>query len=285
MQRRRFVSWAPLAANRAAPSVVRARSTDGSLARHIGRVGSTRLTYLGHATVLIETGRLKILTDPILRERVAGVLRSAPIDLRSLEDGLDAVVISHAHYDHLHEGSLRLLDRSTRIIVPRGLGRIVARLGFKDVDEVRVDDTVNIDDVAVKVVHAEHSGQRPPFGPTAPALGYVIEGERRIYFAGDTDVYDGMAMLEAPDAALLPIWGWGPRLGPGHMDPRRAARAAALLRARLAIPIHWGSLYPMGLRRLMPDAPAEQFARAAAELAPATDVRVIAPGGSLDLDG
>ena len=85
-------------------------------------MGKTRLTYLGHATVLIETGRLKILTDPILRQRVAGVLRSAPIDLRSLEDGLDAVVISHAHYDHLHESSLRLLERSTRIIVPRGLG-------------------------------------------------------------------------------------------------------------------------------------------------------------------
>jgi L-ascorbate metabolism protein UlaG (beta-lactamase superfamily) len=64
-------------------------------------MANTRLTYLGHSTVLIETGRLKILTDPILRERVAGVLRSAPLDLTSLENGLDAVVISHGHYDHL----------------------------------------------------------------------------------------------------------------------------------------------------------------------------------------
>jgi len=248
-------------------------------------MGKTRLTYLGHATVLIETGRLKILTDPILRQRVAGVLRSAPIDLRSLEDGLDAVVISHAHYDHLHESSLRLLERSTRIIVPRGLGGIVGRLGFKDVDEVRVGDALEIDKVVIKVVHAEHSGQRLPFVLTAGAVGYVIEGDQRVYFAGDTDMYEGMAAIDAPDVALLPIWGWGPRLGPGHMNPRRAAEAAALLRARLAIPIHWGSLHPMGMRRLMPDQPARQFAEAVAELAPATRVSVLEPGGSLDLGG
>jgi len=248
-------------------------------------VGNSRLTYLGHATVLIETGRLKILTDPILRERVAGVLRSAPIDLRSLENGLDAVVISHAHYDHLDTASLRLLERSTRIIVPRGLGAMVARLGFTEVDEVREGDVLEIDKVVIKVVNAEHSGQRLPRVLTARAVGYVVEGDRRIYFAGDTDLFEGMAAIDAPDLALLPIWGWGPRLGPGHMDPRRAAEAAALLRARMAVPIHWGSLHPMGLRRLMPDQPARQFAEAVAELAPATRVSVIEPGGSLDLDG
>ena len=264
--------------------VVRARSTGRRPARNSEWMGKTRLTYLGHATVLIETGRLKILTDPILRQRVAGVLRSAPIDLRSLEDGLDAVVISHAHYDHLHESSLRLLERSTRVILPRGLGQIVKRLGFTDVEEVGVGDVLNIDQVAISVVKAEHSGQRPPLGPTAQALGYVIEGDQRVYFAGDTDIYEGMAAIATPDVALLPIWGWGPRLGPGHMDPRRAAEAAALLRARVAVPIHWGSLYPMGMRRLMPDQPARQFATAAAELAPTTRVCVIEPGGSLDLD-
>jgi L-ascorbate metabolism protein UlaG (beta-lactamase superfamily) len=250
----------------------------------VAAVARTRLTYLGHATVLIETGRLKILTDPILRERVAGVLRSAPVDLRSLEAGLDAVVISHGHYDHLDAASLRLLDRATRVVVPRRMASIVTRLGFTRVDEVDVGDVIDIDQVAVRVVTAKHSGQRPPLGPTGPALGYVVEGDRRIYFAGDTDVYDGMADMDAPDVALLPIWGWGPRLGPGHMNPRRAAEAAALLRARMAVPIHWGSLHPLGLRRLMPDEPALQFAAAVAELAPATDVRVLEPGARLDLD-
>ena len=264
---------------------MRAPSTRCRWLGHSDGVAVNRLTYLGHATVLIETGRLKILTDPILRERVAGVLRSAPIDLRTLEAGLDAVLISHGHYDHLDVASLRLLERSTRVIVPRGLGGVVAALGFARVDEVEVGDVVDIDQVAVKVVRAEHDGARPPFGPTAPALGYVVEGERRIYFAGDTDLYEDMAAIAAPDVALLPIWGWGPRLGAGHLNPRRAAEAAALLRARLAVPIHWGSLHPIGLRRFMPYKPTGAFASAVAELAPATDVRVIRPGGSLDLDG
>jgi L-ascorbate metabolism protein UlaG (beta-lactamase superfamily) len=247
-------------------------------------MANSRLTYLGHSTVLIETGRLKILTDPILRERVAGVLRSAPLDLTALEAGLDAIVISHGHYDHLDAASLRLLDRSTRVIVPRGLGGIVRKLGFKRVDQVDVGDVLDVDTATISVVRAEHSGGRPPFGPTGPALGYVVEGDRRIYFAGDTDLYDEMADLAAPDVALLPIWGWGPRLGPGHLDPRRAAQAVSLLRARLAVPIHWGTLHPMGLRRLMPAEPAAAFAAAVAELAPAAHVRVISPGGSLDID-
>jgi L-ascorbate metabolism protein UlaG (beta-lactamase superfamily) len=245
---------------------------------------NTRLTYLGHSTVLIETGRLKILTDPILRERVAGVLRSAPLDLTSLEAGLDAIVISHGHYDHLDAASLRLLDRSTRVIVPRGLGGMVTKLGFRHVEQVDVGDVLDVDRVTINVVRAEHSGGRPPFGPTGPALGYVVEGDRRIYFAGDTDLYDEMADFAAPDVALLPIWGWGPRLGPGHLNPRRAAQAVSLLRARVAVPIHWGTLHPMGLRRLMPAEPATAFAAAVAELAPAAHVRVISPGGSLDID-
>ena len=247
-------------------------------------MAKTRLTYLGHSTVLIETGRLKILTDPILRERVAGVLRSAPLDLTSLEQGLDAVVISHGHYDHLDAASLRQLDRATRVIVPRGLGGIVTKLGFRHVDQVDVGDVIDVDEVTIRVVRAEHDGGRPPFGPSGPALGYVVEGDRRIYFAGDTDLYDGMADIAAPDVALLPIWGWGPRLGPGHLDPRRAAEAVALLRTPIAVPIHWGTLHPMGLRRLMPAELATEFAAAVAELVPAAHVRVISPGGSFDID-
>ena len=79
----------------------------------------------------------------------------------------------------------------------------------------------------------------------------MVEGAgRSVYFAGDTDVFAGMAELAPVDVALLPIWGWGPTMGPGHMDPDRAAEAAALLEARLAIPIHWGTYYPvhLGLR-------------------------------------
>ena len=94
------------------------------------------------------------------------------------------------------------------------------------------------------------------------------------------------ALAEALDAALVPVWGWGPSLGAGHMDPGQAAEAIALLRPRLAVPIHWGTLLPLGLgrrhTRLLRDPPHE-FAAHVSTLAPATHVAILAPGASLEL--
>jgi L-ascorbate metabolism protein UlaG (beta-lactamase superfamily) len=87
------------------------------------------------------------------------------------------------------------------------------------------------------------------------------------------------------DAALLPVWGWGPSLGSGHMDPLAAARALALLRPRIAVPIHWGTYRRIGVRGDEESlrAPADEFARFAQELAPEVDVRVLPVGGTLEL--
>ncbi|MGH3016639.1 MAG: MBL fold metallo-hydrolase, partial [Gaiellaceae bacterium] len=121
-------------------------------------------------------------------------------------------------------------------------------------------------------------------------LGYVIAGSQVVYFAGDTELFPEMAELaDHVDVALLPIWGWGPRLGPGHLDPESAADALALVRPRLAVPIHWGTYYPLTSVRRSPPAfleePLERFRRAAAERAPAVDLRVLPVGGTLDLSG
>ncbi len=86
----------------------------------------------------------------------------------------------------------------------------------------------------------------------------------------------------------MPIWGWGPSLGPGHLDPRRAAEALALLRPRVAVPIHWGTYYPVQATRLRLPAflrePVWTFERLAAELAPEVEVRVLEVGGELALE-
>jgi L-ascorbate metabolism protein UlaG (beta-lactamase superfamily) len=96
-----------------------------------------------------------------------------------------------------------------------------------------------------------------------------------------------MAEIGPVDVALLPIWGWGPTMGPGHMDPVRAARAAALLRARLAIPIHWGTYYPihLGVRGTPTflDTPPAVFEQALLEYAPGTELRVLRPGESTEI--
>ena len=102
-----------------------------------------------------------------------------------------------------------------------------------------------------------------------------------VYFAGDTDVFDEMADLAPLDVALLPVAGWGPRLGPGHMNAERAAQAAALLRPRVAIPIHWGTFHPTYARRgaWFTDPP-QEFAAHVADVAPSVEVRVLEPGES-----
>jgi L-ascorbate metabolism protein UlaG (beta-lactamase superfamily) len=112
-------------------------------------------------------------------------------------------------------------------------------------------------------------------------VGFVVRGSESAYFAGDTDIFDGMEALKGTiDVALLPVWGWGPTLGPGHLDPAGAARAAALIGPRVAIPIHWGTFALPGRLggRAATDEPAREFAELAKKEAPRVEVRVLRPG-------
>jgi L-ascorbate metabolism protein UlaG (beta-lactamase superfamily) len=243
------------------------------------------ITYIGHATVLVEVDGVRLLTDPVLRRRVLHLRRAEAAAAGPLRD-VDAVLISHAHWDHLDVPSLRQLGRDLRIVVPLGAGRILRRRRFRNVVEVERGETVDIGGVAVTATRAEHDARRGPLGVDAPAFGYRVSGSRRIYFAGDTDLFPAMTELAPLDVALLPVAGWGPRLPPGHLDARRAAEALRLLGPRTAVPIHWGT-YSLITKRsptlAAARAPAEEFKRLAAELAPAVEVRVLALGETLDL--
>jgi L-ascorbate metabolism protein UlaG (beta-lactamase superfamily) len=189
---------------------------------------------------------------------------------------VDAVLISHLHWDHLDVPSLRDLGRDTPMFVPAGAGPWMGSAGFTHVREMAVGESVDVGGVVVRAVPAVHSGYRPPLGPTAPPLGFVVRGSRSVYFAGDTDLFDGMGRLGEPiDLALIPVWGWGPTLGRGlHLDPLRAAQSLRLIRPRAAVPIHWGTYWPHALGRVFPERlvePPAAFVEYAAELAP--DVR------------
>src|SRR3712207_2539268 len=177
-----------------------------------------------------------------------------------------------------------------RSIVPRGGGGLLRRRGFWRVTEVEAGDEVQIGALTVSPTHAEHNGLRLPFfGTRALTLGYTIIGSHRVYFAGDTELFDGMAEIgRGLDIALVPIWGWGPSAGPGHLDPRGAAEALRLLRPLLAVPIHWGTYAPLGFGHLQTALladPVAEFLRHAAELAPEVEVHVVGLGGTLWLDG
>jgi L-ascorbate metabolism protein UlaG (beta-lactamase superfamily) len=169
--------------------------------------------------------------------------------------------------------------------VPKGVGWLVKLGRFRSIEEVDEGDVVEIGSLTVRATHAEHSGTRQPGWLKAPALGYAIEGSQKIYFAGDTDLFEGMAgLVPNLDVALLPIWGWGPKVGPGHLDPERAARAVALLRPRVAIPVHWGTYAsPRVWWRADPGLPAREFERLVAQHAPGVAVSILAPGESQGL--
>ncbi len=219
------------------------------------------------------------MTDPLLGGLGPLRRRHPPPDTEALA-GADAILISHQHHDHLHLGSLRRL--AAPIVAPRGAARRLRERGFADVSAIAVGETLAVGGAAVTAVPADHGAGRIGGGrDDDEALGYLIEaGGARVYFAGDTDLFAGMAELAPLDLALLPIWGWGPRLGPGHLDPERAARALGLLRPRIAVPIHHGTLSLPGSGRLWPwllTRPAERFAAEAARLAPEVEVRALRP--------
>jgi len=260
-----------------------------STAVHLPR----RIRFLGHASVLIDLDETRIVTDPLLRRRVSGLYWRHPSPHSAVDHPIDAVVISHMHQDHLDVKSLRLLGRGTPLLVPRRAGDFLARRGFsrttemlpRDVAEVYSRDGVG--SVRVIATPARHMGFRPPFGPLGGCLGFIVEGSLRVYFAGDTDIFPEMASLGPIDVALLPVAGWGPTLGPGHMDARAAALALQLIRPRIAIPIHWGTFAPIGMHLrswAYLEKPPLHFKEYAAVLAPDVDVRILEPGESLDLD-
>jgi len=244
--------------------------------------------WIGHSTVLISLDGVRLLTDPLLRVLVAHLRRRVPVH-RDAFRGIDAVLVSHAHHDHLDLGSLQRLGRSVPIVVPRGLAPLLRRQGFQHLQELEIGEGIEIGRLRVEATYAEHDGARPPYPARAPAVGYAVLGSRRIYFAGDTDLFPAMdGLVPDLDLALVPIWGWGPTLGRGaHLDPESAAEAVALLRPKLAVPIHWGTYAPLHLGiRSVPAYLAEPqaaFSAAAARAAPGVEIRVLSPGEATGL--
>jgi L-ascorbate metabolism protein UlaG (beta-lactamase superfamily) len=120
-------------------------------------------------------------------------------------------------------------------------------------------------------------------------MGFLISGQHKIYFTGDTDLFPEMADLAKDlDVALLPVWGWGPTISKGHLDPKRAVQALELLHPRVAIPIHWGTMLPLGLGWMRPrflSQPPVDFERIAAQVVPEVSVRIIPPGSSITYKG
>lgn len=258
---------------------------------------SISITWWGHATATIELGGLRVLTDPVLTQRLAHLRRlGGPIPEASAAIA-DVVLISHLHADHLHIPSLRALGRRVRIIAPRGTARILAvtepRL-LDQLEEIDVDGEVVAGAVRVRAVPATHDGHRHPGSRhTGPALGFVLDAGNGhpVWFAGDTGLFDAMADIGPIGTAIVPIGGWGPTLGPHHLDPSQAAEAVRRVGAGDALPVHYGTFWPVGLRRVHPRGyrrmfaePGSRFAEALARTAPTSRAHVIDAGDRAVID-
>jgi L-ascorbate metabolism protein UlaG (beta-lactamase superfamily) len=254
-------------------------------------VSATSVTWWGHSTVWLDDSGVGLLTDPVLTDRVAHLRRVAG-PTPALPGAPDAVLLSHLHADHFHLASLRLLPGTPALIVPRGARAFVAkalgpRWASRCVELAPGEDTT-VGPVRVRAVPAAHDGARGPWSrDRALAVGFVVEGAARTWYAGDTGLFDEMNEIGPLDLALIPVGGWGPTLAShGHLDAADGAEALRRVKPLWAVPIHYGTLWPIGMTRFrthMFELPGGRFAELAARAAPDTRVRVLAQGETLVL--
>jgi L-ascorbate metabolism protein UlaG (beta-lactamase superfamily) len=230
-----------------------------------------------------------LLTDPVLTDRVAHLRRMAGSAPR-LPGAPDAVLLSHLHADHFHAASLRAVPGEPLLVVPRGAARFVAKcLGAEAARrcvELAPGEDTTVGEVRVRAVPAAHDGGRGPWSrERAVAIGFVVEGAARTWYAGDTGLFDEMVDLAPLDLALIPVGGWGPTLGSHHhLDAAAAVEALRRVKAGWAVPVHYGTFWPMGMSRIrshMFGGPGREFARLAERAAPDTHVRVLGHGETL----
>lgn len=255
-------------------------------------MSDTSVTWWGHSTMWLTDSGVSLLTDPLLTDRLIHLRRMAG-PTPKLPGPPDAVLLSHLHADHFHLPSLRAVPGEPLLILPRGAAGFVAdglgREWARRCVELEPGEETTVGAITVRAVPAAHDGGRGPWSRLRTvAMGFVVEGAARTWYAGDTGLFDGMSALGPLDLALVPVGGWGPTLGAhGHLDAVDGAEALRRVKAAWAVPVHYGTFWPAGLGRFrahMFHDPGTEFSRRAATVAPDTHVRVLTQGETLSFE-
>jgi L-ascorbate metabolism protein UlaG (beta-lactamase superfamily) len=242
------------------------------------------VTWIGHASALVDLDGERVLIDPLGRRRCRQV------------NGYHTILITHAHVDHLNRWTLSALDRSARVVVPRGAAGIINDLGFADVREVESGDQFAAGRLDITAVPTRHDPGRWRKGDGPTCAGFVIARNGvAVHHAGDIDMSDFSVFEEIgrryrldatllPIGGLLPVWYYRWRrqaLDRGvHIDPDTALDIAQRLGARAMVPVHWGTVH---LRLGPPGAPRRRLEKVAAGEGTSDLVKILGHGEALSL--
>lgn len=209
--------------------------------------GEIAITWIGHASFLIQTPRHNVLIDPNWARwlKIVKRLRHPGLAIGDLPP-IDLVLVSHAHFDHLDRRSLRAVADGQPILVPEHVGSLVKRLGFQPVVELARWESFHLGDLRVTLTPAHHWGARVLHDSHRGFGGFLLEyAGRTIFHAGDTAYFGGFREIaeRAPiEFALLPIGAYDNLTQRNvHMNPEQAVRAFLELRAKTLIPMHFGT--------------------------------------------
>lgn len=243
------------------------------------------ITFVGHATVLVQIGGKHFLTDPVFSDRIRVLSRQSRAGLQVSElPELDGVLVSHAHYDHFDVPSLRKIGSRTPLVLPYRTKRFARTLGERELIELKHGEQWSTDGATIRAVPAFHFGGRWLIDSVVrPPNGYVIEHQgKTVYFAGDTarfNDFEEIGRRHAIDVALLPIGAYRPGwiMRWSHLNPATAVRAFEKLGAGFMIPIHWGA-FNLSMEPL--DEPVQWLKRLVAETPLSEKVIFLNPGES-----
>lgn len=231
--------------------------------------GELAITYLGHATTLLQTSTVNIITDPIFTSfaLLSKRLVRPGVPFRKLPP-IDLIIVSHPHFDHMSLPTLKRFPRETPTIVPRGCLGLVSKTGLKQIVGLSLGESCQIKGITISATAAQHWGRRTPYSPERGYCSYVVDTPAgSIFFAGDSGYFSGFRELgerRPIDIALLPISAYNPPpFRRNHMSPEDALVAYGDLGARYLIPIHWGTF---ALSYEPPDEPIAWFARIVSQM-------------------
>jgi L-ascorbate metabolism protein UlaG (beta-lactamase superfamily) len=217
--------------------------------------GQMGVTFIGHASFFLQVGGASVVVDPIFSPWLFVLKRLRRPGLR-IQDlpALDAVLVTHAHFDHLHRPSLRAIARASErksgraplLIVPARVRDLVFDLGFKTVVELDWWQDLQLGKTRITATPAEHWGARVVHDMHRGYGGYVLRsGHHSVYHSGDTAYFDGFAEIGRrldPEVALLPIGAYHPEnFRTVHASPEDALRGFVDMGARHMIPMHYGT--------------------------------------------